>query len=99
MLTRRRPTEEMFKDGHNLHNYVKTAYPNNLLKIMDPALSPQQVQMTTAASELINKEKSIISLFGIGLACSVEPPKERVNMMEVIRELNQIRNASRESRM
>jgi serine/threonine protein kinase len=29
MLTGRRPTDDIFKEGHNLHNYVKIAFPNN----------------------------------------------------------------------
>ena len=35
MLTGKRPTEEMFKDGNNLHNYARSAYPDNLLDIVD----------------------------------------------------------------
>lgn len=105
MLTGRRPTDQMFKDGDNLHNYVKVAYPNNLMVLVDSTLLPRQRQQTsimTMAEENImeelifmhpNKEKSIVSLFRIGLACSVESPKERVNMIDVTRELNQIKNA------
>ncbi|KAF7825811.1 putative LRR receptor-like serine/threonine-protein kinase [Senna tora] len=104
MLTGRRPTEEMFKDGLNLHSYVNAAYPNNLSEIVDSVLLPIQVQeMATSANEEIsmeeailkhpNQEKAILSLFEIGLACSVESPKERLNMMDVTRELNRIRNA------
>ncbi|RHN81161.1 putative protein kinase RLK-Pelle-LRR-XII-1 family [Medicago truncatula] len=38
MLTGRRPTDEMFKDGHNLHNYAKIVFPNNILEIVDATL-------------------------------------------------------------
>ena len=34
MFTRKRPTDDMFKDGLNLHNFVKTALPD----ILDPNL-------------------------------------------------------------
>ncbi|KAF7825814.1 putative LRR receptor-like serine/threonine-protein kinase [Senna tora] len=103
MVTGRRPTEDMFKDGHDLRSYVRTAYPNNILEIVDSTLLRNQIQPTTAVAEEIsmeelipmhpNEEKAIISLLGIGLACSVESPKERLNMMDVTRELNQIKNA------
>ena len=33
------------------------------------------------------------SLFKIGLACSVKSPKERINMVDVTRELSKIRKA------
>ncbi|KAF7825810.1 putative LRR receptor-like serine/threonine-protein kinase [Senna tora] len=101
MLTGRRPTDDIFKDGHDLHSYVRTACPNKLLEIVDSALLRKQTQQpsTAVAKEIImeelipmhpNEEKAIFSLFGIGLACSMESPKERLNMMDVTRELNQI---------
>ncbi|KAI9107994.1 hypothetical protein K1719_020867 [Acacia pycnantha] len=103
MLTGRRPTNLMFEDGHNLHSYAKVAFPNNLLEILDTTLLPQQIQLTTIAGGEIsmekvvimhpNHEKTLISLFELGLACSVEAPKERMNMMGVLKELNQIRKA------
>lgn len=102
MLTGKRPTKQMFKDGNNLHSYVKTAYPNNLLEIVGSALLPQQIQQRGRESEkqiMENlallphyNEKFIISLFDNGLACSVESPKEGLNMMDVMRELNKIIN-------
>lgn len=36
MLTGRRPTDDMFKDGLNLHNYAKMALPNQVMDIIDP---------------------------------------------------------------
>ena len=104
MLTGKGPTDLMFEGGHNLHKYVKATYPNNLLEIVDNVLLPQLVQSTKpVVREEIgvekvamhpNREKTLSSLFGIGLACSVESPRERMNMVGVIRELNQIKNAS-----
>ena len=103
MLTERRPTEEMFKDGDNLHNYVKMAYQNNLLEIVDSTLLSKQSQQTTTTEEESNMEKLAIihskeemcvsSLIEIGLACSVESPKERMNINDVTKELNHTRNA------
>ncbi|XP_054783546.1 probable LRR receptor-like serine/threonine-protein kinase At3g47570 [Prosopis cineraria] len=95
MLTGKRPTEEMFKDGHNLHNYAKTAYPDNIVDIVDSALLSKEIKQTaTARSEKINMEnQTLISLFSIGLACSEETPKERANMMNTTRRLNLITTA------
>ncbi|MED6144768.1 hypothetical protein PIB30_018616 [Stylosanthes scabra] len=106
MLTGKRPTDEMFKDGHSLHNYVHDALPNNILEIVDATLlsmMDQEIPTVTIAEEenhvenagllQSNVEKCLFSLFKIGLACSVDPPKERMNMMQVKRELNIIKNA------
>ncbi|XP_028806348.1 probable LRR receptor-like serine/threonine-protein kinase At3g47570 [Neltuma alba] len=104
MLTGKRPTEDMFKDGHNLHNYARSAYPDDLLDIVDSDLLQKDLKQTASSrSEQINmqnqslshynEEKCIISLFSIGLACSEESPKERANMMSITRRLDLIRNA------
>jgi len=105
MLTGKRPTEEMFKDGHSLHNYAKNSFPNNLLDIVDATLVPMENESPTMTlteqhniSEIVdhfhpNTKKCLVSLFKIGLACSVESPGERMHMMEVTTELNMIRNA------
>ncbi|XP_048326743.2 putative receptor-like protein kinase At3g47110 [Ziziphus jujuba] len=44
ILTARRPTDEMFKDGLNLHNFVKTALPLQLTQIVDPILLSREVR-------------------------------------------------------
>ncbi|XP_028806356.1 probable LRR receptor-like serine/threonine-protein kinase At3g47570 [Neltuma alba] len=104
MLTRKILTDQIFEDGHNLHSYVKAVFPNNLLEIVDKAVLPHQIPQTISiAMEEIrteepahmhpNHERTLISLFDIGLACSVQSLKEGMNMMGVLKELNQIKNA------
>ena len=46
-----------------------------------------------------NVYKCLVSVLQIGLACSVESPKERMNMEEVTRELHLIKNAFLGSRI
>ncbi|KAA8538460.1 hypothetical protein F0562_027994 [Nyssa sinensis] len=41
MFTGKRPTDEMFSDGLNLHNYVKMALPERVEVIADPILIQQ----------------------------------------------------------
>ena len=98
MFTGRRPTNEMFKEDQNLHSYVKMAFPNNLVQILDPFLVQREASRQYENMERFpmihhNKEKCLLSLFEIGLACSKESPKERMNMADVTRHLNQIRKA------
>ncbi|PNX55858.1 kinase-like protein, partial [Trifolium pratense] len=93
-LTGRRPTDEVFKDGQNLHNFVAISFPDNLGNICDQHLVSRDVEV----AEDGNNENSIptikeclVSLFRIGLSCSMESPKERMNIVDVSRELNIIR--------
>ena len=38
MFTRKRPTNKIFKDDFNLHDFVKTALPDRLVQIVDSSL-------------------------------------------------------------
>ncbi|KAI9088660.1 hypothetical protein K1719_029774 [Acacia pycnantha] len=100
VLTKRRPTEEMFKDGHNLHTYVESSFPNNLLQVVSPTILPtMQSKKMTSSSDFQeikvrihpNVEKCICCLFRIGLSCSMELPHERMSAADVIKELISIK--------
>lgn len=91
MLTGRRPTDEMFIDGQNLHLYVQISFPGNLTKILDPSILSRDEEGSNW--HLNSKiDKCLVSLFKIGLTCSMESPKERMNIADANRELNIIRN-------
>ena len=113
MFLGKRPTDKMFKDGLNLHNFAKMVLPERVGQIVDPILLPREVEETatsTVAQENNNENeiqadkethgivnlcqidanvhKCLVSVLEIGLACSVELPKERMNMEKVTRELH-----------
>jgi len=46
MFTGRRPADEIFEDGQNLHTFVKKSFPNNILQILDPSLVAKPGQTT-----------------------------------------------------
>ena len=97
MFTGKCPTHEMFKDGFNLHNYVKTAWTQNFVHIVDPVhLKRQEGQVAEDISDnyCIDAEvhECLLSVFSVGLACSVDSPKERMNIRDVIRELHLTRD-------
>lgn len=96
-FTGKRPTDEIFEEGLNIHQYAKMALPEKLMTIVDPNLLQREVEVTTAQENLsqinANMEKCLHSVLEIGLACSVEPPKERMKREEVIRELLLVKKA------
>lgn len=51
MFTGRKPTDEMFKDGLNLHNFVKMAIPERLMQIVDPTLLASLEATTPATTQ------------------------------------------------
>jgi hypothetical protein len=40
MLTRKRPTDEMFTDGLNLHKFVENAFPQKITEVLDTFIVP-----------------------------------------------------------
>ncbi|XP_024163720.1 probable LRR receptor-like serine/threonine-protein kinase At3g47570 [Rosa chinensis] len=47
----RRPIDEMFKEGLNLHNFVKMAIPGRVMQIVDPTLLATLEDTTPATSQ------------------------------------------------
>ncbi|KAI9088581.1 hypothetical protein K1719_029695 [Acacia pycnantha] len=101
MLTKKRPTEDIFNGGHNLQTYVKVAFPDKLLEVVSPTILPQELEHIVGASGDLsenmmqihpNVEKCLRSLFKIGLTCSMESPHERMSAIDVIKELNSIKS-------
>ncbi|XP_059457764.1 probable LRR receptor-like serine/threonine-protein kinase At3g47570 [Corylus avellana] len=51
MFTGKRPTDKMFKDGFNLHNFVKMASTEKLVQVVDPNLLTREVEDLEVATE------------------------------------------------
>ncbi|XP_060185018.1 putative receptor-like protein kinase At3g47110 isoform X2 [Lycium barbarum] len=101
MFTGKRPTDSMFKDGLTLHNFAKIALPETIDEIVDPMLLPRSSREKQEEEEgLIDPEDSslkqaqecLISIIQIGVACSVESPRERMDIGDVVKELQLIRD-------
>ncbi|KAL5081177.1 hypothetical protein RYX36_009598 [Vicia faba] len=91
IFTGRRPTDEAFENGQNLHNFVARSFPDNLRDILDPCLVPRhgevEVEDGNRENLALNVKEGLVSLFRVGLTCSMESPKERMNIVDVTREL------------
>ncbi|XP_031122484.1 LRR receptor-like serine/threonine-protein kinase EFR [Ipomoea triloba] len=108
MFTEKRPTYDFSSDGcSSLSEYVETALPHEVMKIVDPVLLACQEssnhgirgkEQLKNPGKLVEIEESkmddfFISVFKIGLCCASRSPMERGNMKDVCRELHKIRNA------
>ncbi|XP_051133472.1 putative receptor-like protein kinase At3g47110 [Andrographis paniculata] len=85
MFTNRRPTDvDEFKDHSNLHNYVAAALalPNSIDEIVDGVFR-------TGGDEVKN---CLVSVLRIGVVCSKENPKDRMQMTQVVAELHKIKD-------
>nr|XP_011470498.1 PREDICTED: probable LRR receptor-like serine/threonine-protein kinase At3g47570 [Fragaria vesca subsp. vesca] len=98
MFTGKRPTDHMFSDGLNIHNYVKTALPELVLEISESlvlqegtanvAEALKQSRLSVRAQKI---EECLTLILGLGIACSVESPTNRMDTSDVASELQSIR--------
>lgn len=100
MFTGKRPINNVFVNGLDLHNYVKMNLPRKVLSIIDSSLAPGEQNedcVTIEREEIIEtfggNENWVISMLMVGLKCSATSPKDRMNMNDVVRELHQINDS------
>ncbi|KAA8549391.1 hypothetical protein F0562_001075 [Nyssa sinensis] len=97
IFTGRRPTDELFKDDLNLHKFAKMVLPGQVMEIVDQSILHGK---TGAAENLIESLSSwtseqigcLISVLKVGVKCSAESPRDRMNTREVTLELLLIRD-------
>jgi serine/threonine protein kinase len=99
MFTGKRPTDDMFQGTLNLHSFVQQALPERVVEIADPILFQGREEETTMNRTHNNNnntrrseiQECLILMFGIGVACSVEQPGERMSIKDVVTELHLVK--------
>ncbi|KAL2545213.1 putative LRR receptor-like serine/threonine-protein kinase [Forsythia ovata] len=91
LFTGKRPTAHDFTNGLNLHNFSKMAIPERVIEICDPTLFYDEEERLSKNSDYEIK-KCLISVMQIGISCSLELPRERMDISNVINELYSARN-------
>ncbi|KAB2063983.1 hypothetical protein ES319_A10G257400v1 [Gossypium barbadense] len=95
MFTGKRPTDERFKEGLSLHNFVKVALPERVIEILDPILVQEKAKQGTLNGKFLGVDRHfqcLNSIFEIGLTCSDELPSERMHMSDVVTKLSFVRD-------
>ncbi|KAI3512321.1 hypothetical protein L1887_19636 [Cichorium endivia] len=80
-FTGKRPSDNMFSDGLNLHDFVKMAIPIQVMEITDPVL------FETKQEKYGSIEEFLTSIYQIGIACSMELPGDRIHIKKAIDQL------------
>ncbi|XP_048130141.1 probable LRR receptor-like serine/threonine-protein kinase At3g47570 [Rhodamnia argentea] len=95
MFTGLSPTSDMFRDNLNLHNYVYEAVPQRVVEITDPVLLYEGESHNSSQNSLQERnlvvQECLETIYRVGLACSVEEPRERMSIDKVATHLHSIR--------
>ncbi|KAF7847413.1 hypothetical protein BT93_L2989 [Corymbia citriodora subsp. variegata] len=86
MFTGRRPTDGAFKDHLNLHTFVKVGVLDRAMEIMDLAIFNGESE-----NNIERMRDCVTFVLRIGVACSMELPRDRMDMAEALKELHKIR--------
>lgn len=95
MLIGKRPSDDMFKINLNLHQYAKMALPERVMEIVDRRLLSEEIEVIRNYenhNEIRSiMHESLVSLMKIGVSCSVESPKERMELKDIIIEMHKVK--------
>ncbi|KAK9082058.1 hypothetical protein Syun_031457 [Stephania yunnanensis] len=102
MFTGRRPTDEEFEDGLDLHQFCKIALHKEVMKIIDPHVleheeeanddhrdihvNNSEIQRSTH-HESGKTEECITSIIKVGVDCSMPSASERMGIKDALKEL------------
>ncbi|XP_009345713.2 putative receptor-like protein kinase At3g47110 [Pyrus x bretschneideri] len=98
MLTGKRPTDNMFKDGMDLQYFVTMALAERVEEICDPLLV-QMEESSSSTNPISNRGNQVpndqrqrvveclTSIARIGVACSAAMPRDRKDISNVVTEL------------
>ncbi|XP_077215470.1 putative receptor-like protein kinase At3g47110 [Tasmannia lanceolata] len=97
IFTGKRPIDDMFKDGLTLHKFVETALPERQMEVVDPLLLKDEEERATSSAgndgdKISRLQECLTSILRIGVVCSAESPRERMEMGDVAKEMNVIRD-------
>ncbi|GKB82010.1 kinase-like domain-containing protein [Tanacetum coccineum] len=86
VMTRKRPTDEMFKEGLSLHKFAYMALPDHVIDVIDD--DAIVLQSTEVNAKKV--EKCLVATIKIGVSCSVDSPPERMKIEIVVNELQRL---------
>nr|GMD87335.1 probable LRR receptor-like serine/threonine-protein kinase At3g47570 [Ipomoea batatas] len=93
IFTGKSPTCDIFNNELTLHNYTKMAIPERVIEIVDPKLFHEEANATPKTFVLGDRIlECLVSIFKIGIACSMELPRDRMNIDNAIKELRSIKD-------
>uniref|UniRef100_A0A453HLN9 non-specific serine/threonine protein kinase n=1 Tax=Aegilops tauschii subsp. strangulata TaxID=200361 RepID=A0A453HLN9_AEGTS len=95
IFLRKRPTDDMFKDGLNIVKFVEMNFPARISEIIEPEVLQDQPEFPekTLVAVKENDLDCVSSVLNIGLRCTKSYPNERPNMQEVAAGLHGIKEA------
>ncbi|XP_022948899.1 putative leucine-rich repeat receptor-like serine/threonine-protein kinase At2g24130 [Cucurbita moschata] len=89
MVTRKRPIDDMFVEGLNLHKWVKSHYYSRVEKVVDSFLQRDSRDQSPEMKKMW--QVAIRELIELGLLCTQQSPSTRPTMLDAADDLNRLK--------
>jgi hypothetical protein len=92
ILTGKRPTDPMFKDGLDIVNFVERNFPHQIFQVIDDHLKQECndfSQRNMVPENVVNE--CIVTLLQVALFCTRLLPSDRMNMKQIASKLHAIK--------
>jgi len=91
MMTGKRPTDPMFKDGVTIVDYVASKFPHEIVRIVDANLGEECKDISQGKMVSENPvQESLLSVLQLALSCTHPVPSERMNMKDIASKIHAI---------
>jgi serine/threonine protein kinase len=93
MFTGKSPTNDMFRDGMNLHYYAEAALPHKIMEIADSNVWLHDgVNNSNDTRHITRTRECLSAVIQLGVLCSKQLPTERLSMNDAAAEMHAIRD-------
>ncbi|PWA65103.1 protein kinase-like domain-containing protein [Artemisia annua] len=89
VMTGKNPTDEIFNEGLSLHKFAYMAFPDHVIDVIDG----DAIVLQSSEENARKMEECLTAIVKIGVSCSVDSPTQRMNIENVVHELQHILDA------
>ena len=89
MVTRKKPTDDMFEGGLSLHKWVKSHYHGRADAVVDQALARMVMDQTPEVRRM--SDAAIGELLELGILCTQESASTRPSMLDAADDLDRLK--------
>lgn len=86
-FTRKKPTDDMFGGEVSLRSWIDAMLPDSVNQVVDSALLREEDQ----DEHFTEKMRCVSSILALAMTCTVQSPKDRMNMKNVLAALEKIK--------
>lgn len=91
MVTGKRPTDVLFQEGSNMHEWVKSQYPNKLGPMVQEAIVRRAPRGPDDPYDRKIWADAIVEMIELGLICTQYNPATRPTMLDVANEVSYLK--------